>query len=366
MNKMGSEFTSIGGQAIIEGVMMRSPHAFVVAVRKSDGSIRLRRDQWFGLGHKFSFLRKPFFRGVLMLIETMANGIVALNYSANIAMDDEEREKAIKKGISEEDYEKNKKKKEKISIGTFLTIGVSFLFGILLFIMLPHGLTLFLEQSVGAMWGLDSFQFHAIDGVIKACIFLLYVYIIGFMPDVKRVFQYHGAEHMSISTFEAGEDLTIENARKYSTFHPRCGTTFIFFLLFISIILFSIIFALVPIGVNHPFFVKHAEAILFKIVLTFPIAGISYELLKLLGKHSRSAWGKFFSAPGMFLQRLTTKVPDDKQLEVGLASIKSTLFLEENYKLREAGEKVISLEEIDIQGISDLENSGLVLKDFLE
>jgi len=175
------QYTSVGGQAVIEGVMMRSPNAFVVAVRKPDGSIRLRRDQWYGLSKKFRLFRKPFFRGVLMLIESMANGIVSLNYSANIAMDEEEKAKDPSSG-------KYKKQSEKIDLSTFLTIGVSFIFGLFLFVLVPHSLTALLEGYFEAKWGLDSFQFHAVDGTIKAAIFVLYIFLIGLLPDIRRVF----------------------------------------------------------------------------------------------------------------------------------------------------------------------------------
>lgn len=363
---LSKQYTSIGGQAVIEGVMMRSPNAFVVAVRTPEGNIRLRRDQWYGLSKKLSFLRKPFLRGILTLIETMANGIVSLNYSAHIAMDEELKQEALKKGISQEEYEKNKKKKESVNWGTFFSILASFIFGIVLFVMLPHGLTALLEKYLGATWGLQSFEFHAVDGLIKALIFILYIWIIGFFPDIKRVFQYHGAEHKSISAFEHGEELTVENARKYTTFHPRCGTTFIFFLLFISIVLFSIIFAIFPVGTGFPIIIKHTLAILLKILLTLPIAGISYELLKFLGGHFDKVWGRIFSIPGMWLQRLTTKEPDDEQLEVALASLKTVLFLEEKFKLKEASTKVFKLDEIDIQKLSDIEVANLKLADFLE
>ncbi len=363
---VSKQYASIGGQAVIEGVMMRSPNAFVVAVRKPDGSIRLRRDQWYGLSNKLAFLKKPFLRGVLILIETMANGIVSLNYSANIAMDEENKKEALKKGHSEEEYEKTKKSKEKVSLETFLSIGVSFLFGIGLFVFVPHALTAVIEKYSGAAWDLQSWQFHAVDGTIKACIFLTYIYLISFIPDIRKVFQYHGAEHKSISTFEAGEDLTVENARKFSTFHPRCGTTFIFFLMFVSIILFAIIFALVPIGTNSPVLLKHLYAILFKVALTFPIAGISYELIKFLGKNPDSTFGKVLSYPGKMLQKLTTKEPDDTQLEIALASIKAVLFLEEKYNLKDANSKKITVDEIDLRDLNEIENSNFNLKDFLE
>lgn len=363
---ISKQYTSIGGQAVIEGVMMRSPNSFVVAVRKPDGTIRLRRDQWFGLSNKLSFLKRPFLRGVLVLIETMANGIVSLNYSANIAMDEENKKEAQAKGLTLEEYEKNKKSKEKVSLETFLSIAVSFIFGIGLFVFVPHVLTAFIQNYSGAAWDLQSWQWHAIDGTINACIFLVYISSISLIPDVKRVFQYHGAEHKSISTFEAGMPLTVENARKFPTFHPRCGTTFIFFLMFVSIIIFAVVFAIVPIGQNQPVVIKHIMAILFKISLTFPIAGISYELIKFLGSNPDSSFGKFLSFPGKMLQKLTTKEPDDSQLEVALASIKATLFLEEKFNLKDAKEKTIKVDEIDLKDLGDIEGSNLNLKDFLE
>lgn len=363
---LAKQYAAIGGQAVIEGVMMRSPNAFVVAVRKPDGTIRLRRDQWFGLSKKWNFLKKPFLRGVIILIETMVNGIVSLNYSANIAMDEEMKNEARKKGVDEKEYIEQKRKNETVSYATFFSIFISFLFGIGLFVLTPHYLTAWLEETLGASWGLQSFKFHALDGTIKATIFLIYIGLIGMIPDIRRVFQYHGAEHKSISTFEHEEDLNVDNAIKYTTFHPRCGTTFIFFLLFISIILFAMIFAVVPVGEGKPFLVKHMLAVGFKIILTFPIAGISYEIIKYLGSHTDSVVAKVISIPGMLLQRLTTRDPDPDQLEVALTSIKTVLYLEDRYNLREADSKIIEKDEIDIGSIKEVENTTLALKDFLE
>ena len=361
-----SKYTSIGGQAVIEGVMMRSPNAFVIAVRRPDGKIQLRRDQWFGLSKRFDVFKKPFLRGVLVLIETMANGIVSLNYSANISMDDELKKEALKKGLTEEEYELKKQKAEKVSISTFLSILFAFFFGIGLFVFLPHAITALLEKFSGANWGLQSFTFHFIDGVIKASIFVSYVYLISLFPDVRRVFQYHGAEHKSISTFEAGKEMIVENARDFPTFHPRCGTTFVFFLLFISIILFAVIFAIVPIGEGQPLVIKHLMALLFKVALTFPIAGISYELIKLMGAKGDTWWGRMISTPGRFLQKLTTKEPDDSQLEIALASIKAVLHLEEAYNLKAADSRVLTAQELVIDNLADLENTQLRANDFLE
>lgn len=363
---LAKQYTSIGGQAVIEGVMMRSPNAFVVAVRKPDGSIRLRRDQWYGLSRKLNFLKKPFLRGILMLIETMANGLVSLNYSANIAMAEEEREKALKKGKTLEQFEASQKKKEKVGLMTFLTMAVSFSFGIGLFVFVPHATAFAIGDLLGYDWTLDSFAFHAVDGVVKAMIFVGYIWGISFMKDVYRVFQYHGAEHKSIATFEAGLELTVENARKFTTLHPRCGTSFIFFLILISIILFSAVFTLVPVGTNLPPILRHIVAVLFKVVLMLPVAGISYELIKVSGKCSTQWWARAMSAPGMLLQKLTTKEPDDQQLEVALSSIKAVLYLEEKYNLKDATSKVVQLEEIDIRHITDIESTNSSLKEFLE
>lgn len=360
------QYTSIGGQAVIEGVMMRSPNAFVVAVRKPDGSIRLRRDQWYGLSKKLDFLKKPFLRGILMLIETMANGLVSLNYSANIAMAEEERAKALKKGKTVEEFEASQKKKEKVDIATFLTMALSFSFGIALFVFAPHMIAFGIGDLLGQNWTLDSFAFHAVDGAVKALIFIGYIWGISFMKDVYRVFQYHGAEHKSIATFEAGLELTVENARKFTTLHPRCGTSFVFFLILISIILFSAVFTLIPIGANLPPILRHVVAVLFKVALMLPVAGISYELIKYSGKCSDKWWARAMSAPGMLLQKLTTKEPDEEQLEVALSSIKAVLHLEETYNLKAATAKIVTLDEIDIRHLHEIEVNNSSLKEFLE
>lgn len=363
---LAKQYTSIGGQAVIEGVMMRSPNAFVVAVRKPDGSIRLRRDQWYGLSKKLDFMKKPFLRGVLMLIETMANGIVSLNYSANIAMAEEEKEKALKKGKTVEEFEAGQKKKEKVDIATFLTMAVSFAFGIGLFVFVPHATAFWIGDLLGQSWTLDSFAFHAVDGVIKAIIFISYIWGISFMKDVYRVFQYHGAEHKSIATFEAGLELTVDNARKFTTLHPRCGTSFVFFLILISIILFSAVFTIIPVGTGLPPILRHVVAVLFKVVLMLPVAGISYELIKFSGKCSDQWWAKAMAAPGMLLQKLTTKEPDDQQLEVALSSIKAVLYLEEKFNLKDAKTRVLQLEEVDIKHLTDIEATNSGLNNFLE
>jgi uncharacterized protein YqhQ len=366
LSALAKQYAAIGGQAVIEGVMMRSPHSFVIAVRTPEGKIRLRKDQWFGLSQKLEFLKKPFLRGILTLVETMANGIVALNWSANIAMDSEEKEKALKKGKTLEEYESQKKKAEKVDLATFLTMALSMAFGIGLFVFLPHALTALLSEGLKLDWGLDSFFFHFVDGLIKAAIFIFYIWAIGFIPDVSRVFQYHGAEHKSISTFEAQLPLEVSHAQTFTTQHPRCGTSFLFFLILISIILFSGIFTVIPVGQSYPPVLRHLTAMLFKVVLMFPVAGVSYEVIKLAGRCSNAPWAKALSYPGMLLQRLTTREPEPAQLEVALASIKAALYLEENFKLREAKEKILKAEEIEISNLADLQTVQGRLQDFLE
>lgn len=360
------QYAAIGGQAVIEGVMMRSPHAFVVAVRKPDGTIRLRRDQWFGLGHRFPFMKKPFLRGILTLVESMANGLVALNYSADVAMHEELKQEAMKKGKTEDQFLADQKKGQTINWGTFLTMVGSFAFGILLFVAAPHAVAVLVSSYVGAGWDLESMQFHAIDGVVKGSFFLLYVWGIGQLPDIKKVFQYHGAEHKSIATFEAEQELTVENAQKFSTLHPRCGTSFLFFLIFISIVLFTGLFALIPVGRGLPTIPRHILAIVVKIAFVIPIAGISYEVIKWAGACSTTWYGKMMSWPGMMLQKLTTRAPTSEQLEVALASIKAVLQLENAHNLREQNKRVLTLEEIDINNLSEIQTPPPRLKDFLE
>ena len=301
-----------------------------------------------------------------MLVEAMANGIISLNYSANIAMDEEFKADALKRGKSLEEYESEKKKDETIDWATYITIGTSLVFGIALFVFVPHAATEGINKTFSLGMNLEGVYFHFIDGVIKAMVFILYIKVISLLPDIKRVFQYHGAEHKSISTFEAGDDLTVENARKHSIFHPRCGTSFLFFLLFVSIIIFSGVFTVIPIGQGLPDIPKHVLAVIVKILFMVPIAGISYEIIKFAGKHSDKTICRVISIPGMLLQRLTTNEPDDKQLEVALSSIKAALHLEENYKLKDINKKVLKLEEVDIQSLDDIESASGTLSDFLE
>ncbi len=275
----------VGGQAVIEGVMMKNGDRVAIAVRKPNSEISLKKQtakSYFG-----KFTKIPFVRGITMLIDTMVLGINALTFSASESLDEDEEEMS--------------------SWGLFFTILFSFLIAIGLFIVLPLWLTKFVTSDHGII-------FNAVDGLIRIGVFLAYIVGISFMPDVKRVFEYHGAEHKSVACYEAGDVLTVKNAKKHSRLHPRCGTTFIFLVLIVSILLFSLI-------VSPNWWVKFGVRILFIPV----IAAISYEILRYAGKHFRNPIMKVIIAPGLASQLITTKEPDEKQLEVALKALKAVV-----------------------------------------
>lgn len=299
---MSGQYTSIGGQAVLEGVMMRSPHYIAVAVRKSNGKIALKSKRFEGIQARVPFLKKPILRGVVTLAESMIQGIQALSYSASIAGEQEQEELSS------------------WAIGS--SIAFAFLLAMGLFVAFPH----FLSSLFASV---DSPLFHAADGLIKMAVLLAYVSLIGRMPEIKRVFQFHGAEHKSIYTFEAGEDLTVENARKHTRLHPRCGTSFLLFLVLISIAVFTVFFPVM--GLTHFSDIKilnHLAMVGVKIVLMFPVAGLAYEFIKVCaGRMDRLAY-RLLIWPGLTLQHLTTREPDDSQLEVALTSLRQVLHLE--------------------------------------
>lgn len=334
-------YTSIGGQAVIEGVMMRSPRFITVAVRRPDHKIVIQHEPYIGIAQRVKWLRKPILRGVVMLIESMVQGMNALTYSANIAAVDEK--------------EKANGKSEALSSGAIaLSIGTAMLFGMGLFVALPHALAALLFSA-------DSPWFHAVDGLIKMTILLSYVYAIAWMKDIHRVFQYHGAEHKSISAFEHGLELTVENARPFTTRHPRCGTSFLLFLVLISIAVFSIVFPLF--GLTHFSQVawqNHVLMVFVKIGLMFPVAGLSYEFIKACACRMDRWYFRALIWPGMLLQEFTTREPTDDQLEVALASLKLVLKLEKESQGSEAAGATpraasrASKDELEIATLSEL------------
>ena len=312
------EKISVGGQAVIEGVMMRAPHALAVAVRKPNGEVAVKEDVWRSFSHRLRFLKWPLIRGSVVLIETLINGFQALSFSANQALEEENGQRKEEKKLS--------------PWGLSLIMSGAFAIGIVFFVVLPHYLTGFLGNFFGRDLDVENLFFHLIDGLIKVFFFIAYIYAISLMKNIQRIFQYHGAEHKCIYAYEAGEELTVSNAQKYSTLHPRCGTAFLLVVIVISIILFSVIFPYLP---RFPYLGKGLTSLIYigiKLPLLFPIAGLAYEVIKLSGKKPNHPILRIFISPGLWLQRLTTRAPMDDQIEVALRALQGALRLESGQK----------------------------------
>jgi uncharacterized protein YqhQ len=294
------EKINIGGQAVLEGVMMRAPRAMAIAVRRPSGEIVIKREQTPPLSERFPIVKLPLLRGAVALVTSLIIGIKALNFSANEAL------------VEEEGADGQEAKQEELSSWALAgTMVVAFGFGIALFFVLPLYLTKLLVPVIGD----NNIIFNLVDGLIRVVVFLLYIWSIAKMKDIERVFQYHGAEHKTIYAFEEGAELTLENVKRFSRLHPRCGTSFLLIVMLVSIAVFSLIPKAWP-------FVWKA---LSRVVLLPLIAGISYEFLKWSAKHDQHPLVKLVIAPGLALQRLTTREPDDAQLEVAICSVKEAL-----------------------------------------
>ena len=280
---------------------MRAPRSMAIAVRRPDGEISVKSEMVIPLSERFPIVKLPIVRGAVALFSSLIIGVQALNFSANEALAEGEQ------------------KQEELSnwaIGG--TMAAAFGFGILLFFIMPLYLTKLLVPVIGD----SNIVFNLVDGVIRVAVFLIYIIAISRMADIQRVFQYHGAEHKSIFTFEAGEELTVDNVRKYSCLHPRCGTSFLLIVMLVSILVFSLIPKL------WPFYLKAGS----RIVLLPVIAGLSYEVLKWTAKHDSHPLVKMIISPGLALQRLTTREPDDSQLEVAIRSMEVALELNAGHK----------------------------------
>lgn len=288
----------IGGQAVIEGVMMRSLTGYSVAVRQPDGAVAIKKDRLNPLTAKYKILKTPVLRGSVVLIQSLILGIRALNYSTSVAASGENGEEEISNWAV---------------AGSML---FALVLGVGLFILAPLGITNLLRRFVYP--GMTNFEYNLIDGVIRAVFFFVYLFSISLMDEIKRVFQYHGAEHKTVYTYEAEQELTVENARDKSTLHPRCGTSFLLFVMAISIVVFS----LVP--SSAPFAVKFGA----RVVLIPLIAGLAYEVIRFSARHLDSRACRVLIAPGLWLQRITTKQPDDKQLEVAIIALREALMFD--------------------------------------
>lgn len=300
------EKINVGGQAVIEGVMMRAPRSVAIAVRRPNGEIVVRTELVVPLSERYPIVKLPILRGSVALFSSLIIGIKALNFSANEAMTEEEKNKEGEKAGG-----------ELSSWAMAGTMAVAFGFGICLFFLFPLYLTKLMTPVIGD----NNIVFNLVDGVIRVFIFLLYIWGISRMEDIRRVFQYHGAEHKTIFAFEACEELTVENVRRYSRLHPRCGTSFLLIVMLVSIAVFSLIPKLWP-------FVFKAGS---RIVLLPLIAGISYEFLRWSAKNDTNPLVKLIITPGLALQRLTTGEPDDAQLEVAIRSLDEALEVNAGY-----------------------------------
>ena len=287
LNTKGKKEPSLafGGQAVMEGVMIRSKDNLVVCVRQPNNEIVTKTEELHSLSEKYSFLKLPFLRGILALFETLYSGIKGIYFSANAAFGDDEEESLNPK---------------EIAVVVAVAIGLS----ILLFSVTPFFLTSLLNFGGGVV-------FNIVEGIVRLSFLLAYLAAVSLVGDFKRIFQYHGAEHTAINAYEAGVELNVENARKYSRFHARCGTSFLLIVTSISILFFS----LMP---SADYLVRLS----YRVVLIPVISAVSYELLKLSDRYRDSRIMRVLVAPGLALQHLTTRQPDDEMIEVAIKAVK--------------------------------------------
>lgn len=303
--------TSIGGQAVIEGVMMRGPKESAIAVRKPDGEIIVEKKPIHSFVQKLKLNKIPIVRGVFSFFESMIEGTKALMFSAEFYDTEDEDDKSKKENMTEEELEAYNKKNEKMMTGAiFLSVAIALVFSVAVFMLLPTFLVGLLRDYTPMD---NNLLTTFLEGVVRILIFLIYILAVSKMKDIRRVFEYHGAEHKTIFCYEAGEELTIENVRKQKRLHPRCGTSFLILVMIISIIMFSFISWENPI-----------QRVLLRLLLLPVVAGVSYELIKFAGRHD-GCIVRIISAPGMWLQKITTNEPDDSQIEVAIEALKSVL-----------------------------------------
>jgi uncharacterized protein YqhQ len=308
-NPYEEEIMPIGGQAVIEGVMMRSPERLATAVRKPDGEIVLKIQEYKSIIQRKKWLNIPLIRGAITLIEVMILGIIHLNFSADVAI---EAEEAAKEG---EKQNKTNEKKSSSMPRAIATVVFALGLGLALFFALPLWMTTHLFNIEK-----QALAFNLVAGSIRLAFFLVYIIAISFMEDVKRLFMYHGAEHKTVYTFENRKPLVVEEARKFTTLHPRCGTSFLVMVMLVSLLFFAFVDTLtlyfhgtinlwIRLGTHLP--------------LVGLVGGISYEAIRLSARYAGNPLVKLLIAPGLALQRITTREPDDDMLEVAIVALKA-------------------------------------------
>ena len=297
--KKKSRYSGIGGQAVLEGIMMKNKDKYSVAVRTPEGDIDVAVEEYESFAPAKALNRIPFIRGVFNFVDSLILGIRTLNYSAKFYEEEQDTHKKDK--ILDRIFKDHTEK-----ILSTVTVIISIAIAVGLFIVLPYYLSRLLSKVI-----VSDTALAVLEGVIRVLIFVGYIVLISCMKDIRRVFMYHGAEHKCINCIETGHELTVENVRKSSREHKRCGTSFLFFVIFISVILFIFI------RVEDPF-----ARIAIRILLIPVIASISYEIIRLAGR-SNNIIVRILSAPGMWLQHLTTREPDDSMIEVGIAAVEA-------------------------------------------
>ena len=300
MARRKSRYSGIGGQAVLEGVMMKNKEKYAVAVRKPDGEIEVEVETYQGLAHGSKFKELPFIRGIFNFLDSLILGTRALNYSASFYEEEEGKETKFDKAMDKMSGGNG----EKLLSGIVTVISIMLAVGI--FIVLPYFISSLFESFIR-----NRSLMAIIEGVIRIALFLLYVWGISAMKDIRRLYQYHGAEHKCINCIEKGRPLTVHNVMRSSRLHKRCGTSFIFFVMLVSIVLFFFI------QVDNV-----AEKVILRILLMPVVAGISYEIIRLAGR-TDNVFIKILSAPGMWIQRTTTREPDESMAEVAIASVEA-------------------------------------------
>ncbi len=327
MKEIEEKIMPVGGQAVIEGVMMRSPKRIATAIRRLNGDIEVKTDDFVSLINRKQYLNIPVIRGAITLIEVMILGIKTLQWSADKAMEDLEQQ--------DQKVKENNKKPGMSNITAILTVFLALLIGIIIFFVSP----LYLTTKVFNIEN-QAFLFNLTAGLIRIIIFLLYVWGISYLKDVKRLFEYHGAEHKTIFAFEHKLYLTPLNTRQFTTFHPRCGTSFLMIVMLISVLFF----AFLDYGIIYFYGrISFPIRLLTHLPLIPLMGGISYEALKASAKYSNSKLVKFFILPGLALQHITTSPPDDSQLEVAIQALKSALG--EEYKNELVTEDLVTINQ---------------------
>jgi uncharacterized protein YqhQ len=312
----------VGGQAVIEGVMMRAPGSVATAVRRANGEIVVKQEAYTSVVDKYKILKLPILRGAVGLVDMMYLGIKTLNFSAEVAMSDIEEKEPSKNG--------NGKKKSQSTLALAGTLILALALGVGIFFILPIVVTTKVFH-----FDQNAFEFNFVAGLIRITILLAYLSAIALSKEIQRLFQYHGAEHKTVFAFELTDQLLPPIVKGHSRFHPRCGTSFLLIVMFVAILAFSLLDSLL---ISLLGTITLVTRLLTHIPFIPVVGGLAYEIIKFSARHTTTWWGKLLIAPGLWLQRVTTREPDESQVEVAIVALRCALGLEDaaKYPLKEA------------------------------